>query len=233
MSGMLNLIRLELKKMKIGWYFKSAVWINLAITALTVAIGVVEDQGKAGPFPTLNEVFIVIGALVRGSFIVMAAVLMGKFVIEEYKNKTIFVLFTYPISRKKLIAAKLLLICGLTFAAIVVSNLLTVSLFFVMNSFYTIVPGELTEELIMQNLASILTFALAATGTSLLPLYFGMRKQSVSAAIVSSVVIVMLISAHNPVFSVASIVYFPLALAAVGVLFAVWSIRNIEKVDVW
>lgn len=230
---MLNLMRLELQKMKIGWYFKSAVLITLAIAALTVAIGIVENQGNASPFPTLNEVFIVIGALVRGAFIITAGVLIGKFVIEEYKNKTIFVLFTYPISRKKLMAAKLLLICGLTFIASVVSNLLTVFLFFVVNSFFTIVPGELTAELIVQNLVSILMFAFAASGTSLLPLYFGMRKQSVSAAIVSSVVIVMLISAHNPVFSVASIVYFPLALAAVGVLFAAWSIRNIENVDVW
>lgn len=41
-----------------------------------------------------------IGIFVRSVFIVFAGVLIAKLVIGEYKNRTITVMFTYPVSRK-------------------------------------------------------------------------------------------------------------------------------------
>ncbi|WHX48133.1 hypothetical protein QNH46_18765 [Paenibacillus woosongensis] len=52
------------------------------------------------------------------------------------------------------------------------------------------------------------------------------------ATIVSAILIVALIGSHNPEFSIASIVYVPLALAVIGVLIAAWTIRNVERADV-
>lgn len=48
---------------------------------------------------TGSTVFI-LGLFVRSVYIVFAAVLIAKLVIGEYRNKTITVMFTYPISRK-------------------------------------------------------------------------------------------------------------------------------------
>ena len=50
--------------------------------------------------------------LVRAMLIVWEAVLISVFIVEEYRNKTINLLFTYPVQRGKLIAVKIILICG-------------------------------------------------------------------------------------------------------------------------
>ena len=98
----------------------------------------------------------------------------------------------------------------------------------ILNAYFRFIPGDFAIQAIGDQLLGIFTFAIAAAGTSLIALYFGMRKYSVSATILSSILIVALISSHNPEFSVASIVYIPLALALIGILIVFWAIRDIE-----
>ncbi|TWM48711.1 hypothetical protein CHCC14817_0379 [Bacillus paralicheniformis] len=43
----------------------------------------------------------------------------------------------------------------------------------------------------------------------------------------------MLISSTSPDFSISSIVYIPLSLAAVGLIFSFLAVRRIEKIDVF
>lgn len=228
---MMKLIKLELQKVKLGWYVSGAVIANVLIAALVCFIGNIEKIEGTAAFASAEEAFVVMGAIVRATFTIFAAVLIAKLVIEEYKNKTVFITFMYPISRKKLMAAKLLIVSGLTFFTMVISNLFVMGVAFGLNTYVPFIPGTLADT-IGQQLISIVAFAFAATGTSLIPLYFGMRKQSVPATIVSALLLVVLISSHNPVFSVASIIYIPLSLAAVGIAIAVLAIRKVETTDV-
>ncbi|MBD5072404.1 ABC transporter permease subunit, partial [Xanthomonas citri pv. citri] len=88
-----------------------------------------------------------------------------KLVISEYKNKTILVMFTYPISRKKLLTAKLMIAGGLTFITILLSNILIAAGFFWLNSICHFIPGELTSEIISQQAVKMAVFAFGAAGT--------------------------------------------------------------------
>ncbi|WP_145644076.1 ABC transporter permease, partial [Bacillus paralicheniformis] len=166
-------------------------------------------------------------------FIIFGAVLISKLIISEFKNKTILVMFTYPINRKKLLAAKLLIAAGLTFITILISNACVAAAFFLLNSIYGVIPGELTASMVSQQALKMIVFAFGAAGTSLVPIFFGMRKHSAAATIISSVVISMLISSTSPDFSISSIVYIPLSLAAVGLIFSFLAVRRIEKIDVF
>ncbi|MBM7713504.1 ABC transporter permease [Siminovitchia sp. FSL H7-0308] len=228
---MFTLMKLELKKFKLGWYVKGVIIANILIAALLVCIGYVEKlEGNVG-ISSYDEAFLIAGTLVRATFIIFAAVLITKFIIEEFKNKTTNVLFTYPVPRKKFIVVKLWIIGLLTFITIFISNVFVLVSIIVFDSYFEFIPGTFSTAALGQQLLSMVTFAFAAAGTSLIPLYFGMRKYSVPATIISSILIVSLISSHNPVFSTASIVYIPLFLAVIGIVIAFWSIRNIEKVD--
>ncbi|KAF1678939.1 ABC transporter permease [Bacillus sp. SKDU12] len=227
----MNLIRIELKKMKMGWYVRGALLANLIIIGFLWLISYSEKADGEVSFQSTEEAFLIIGTLVRAVFIVFGAVLISKLVISEYKNRTILVMFTYPISRKKLLAAKLMIASGLTLITILLSNVLIAIGFFVMNSIYHFIPGELTSEIISQQTIKMAVFAFGAAGTSLVPIYFGMRKYSVPATIISSVVIVMLISSTSPGFSISSVVYIPLSLAAFGLFFSYMAIRNADKQD--
>lgn len=230
---MFKLMQLEIKKMSLGWYIKGAIVANLLILVLLWFIPFIEEMEEGiSIFADTSEAILVAGIFVRATFIVFAAVLLAKLVIEEYKDKTISVLFTYPTPRKKLMGAKLLLTVVITFITIVLSQLFVVSAYLGLNLYFQFTIDPLTLDMIQKEAIRMLVYAVAITGSSLIPLYFGMRKKSVSATIISSMIVVTLVSSHNPMFSLATIIYIPLSLAILGVLMAFWSIRRIEEEDI-
>ncbi|ATO26667.1 hypothetical protein RA13_00220 [Bacillus atrophaeus] len=229
---MWNLMRIELKKMKLGWYARGAIIANLILLGFLWMVSYVEKIEGEETMQTIDESFLIIGTLVRGVFIIFGAVLIARLVISEFKNKTILVLFTYPVNRKKLLASKLMIAFGLTFITILISNVFVAFAFFFLNSIYHMIPGEVTSDIISQQAVKMAVFAFGAAGTSLVPIFFGMRKYSVPATIISSVIIVMAMSSTTSEFSLSSIVYIPLSLAAVGLVFSYLAVRKVDKTDV-
>lgn len=229
---MWNLMRIELKKMKLGWYARGAIIANLILLGFLWMVSYVEKIEGEETMQTIDESFLIIGTLVRGVFIIFGAVLIARLVISEFKNKTILVLFTYPVNRKKLLASKLMIAFGLTFITILISNVFVAFAFFFLNSIYHMIPGEVTSDIVSQQAVKMAVFAFGAAGTSLVPIYFGMRKYSVPATIISAVIIVMAMSSTTSEFSLSSIVYIPLSLAAVGLVFSYLAVRKVDKTDV-
>ncbi|MGE7997544.1 ABC transporter permease [Lysinibacillus sp. NPDC093190] len=229
---MLHLIKLELKKFNLGWYIKGAIIANIIITAVVCFVIYIAHREGDIPISTYEDVYVLIGSSVRGTFIVFASVLMAKLVIEEYKNRTILIMFSYPVSRKKLIASKLTLIALLTFITTMLSNIVVAGLFSIINNYFHIVPFTLTASQFIDEAINIVPFTIAATGTSLIPLYFGMRNYSVPATIGSSLLVVVIACSYNPEISLVTFIPLQLGLAAVGVIIAYLGIRNIENVDV-
>lgn len=91
---MYHLLKLELKKASLGWYWKGAIVANFLIVVTVYALMFMgKFEVEDIPFYTLEEGFFISGLFVRAVFIVFAAVLLAKLVIEEYKNKTINILF--------------------------------------------------------------------------------------------------------------------------------------------
>lgn len=229
---MWNLMRIELKKMKLGWYARGAIIANLILLGFLWMVSYVEKIEGEETMQTIDESFLIIGTLVRGVFIIFGAVLIARLVISEFKNKTILVLFTYPVNRKKLLASKLMIAFGLTFITILISNVFVAFAFFFLNSIYHMIPGEVTSDIVSQQAVKMAVFAFGAAGTSLVPIFFGMRKYSVPATIISAVIIVMAMSSTTSEFSLSSIVYIPLSLAAVGLVFSYLAVRKVDKTDV-
>lgn len=228
---MLQLIKLEMKKYNFGWYVKGAIIANIVITAMIGVINYVERRNGNEFITSFQEIFILISGMVRATFIVFAAVLIVKLVIEEYKNRTIFIMFSYPINRKKIIASKLLITSVLTFFTILLSNIFVVGAIVILNRYVVIIPDSVTLGELMKEMIKMIPLAIAAAGTSLIPLYFGMRKHSVSTTIFSSFLVIAIACSYNPQFSTATFLPLQLGLAAVGVMVAYYGIRDIEKKD--
>ncbi|MFJ3390487.1 ABC transporter permease [Lysinibacillus sp. NPDC086135] len=229
---MLHLLKLEMKKFNLGWYVKGAMIANIMITAVVCSVIFIAQKEGDIPISTYEEVNVLIGASVRATFIVFASVLIAKLVIEEYKNRTMLIMFTYPVSRKKLIASKLTLIAFLTFMTTMMSNIVVAGLFLIINTYFPIVPFTITASQFIGEAINIVPFAIAATGTSLIPFYFGMRNYSVPATIGSSLLVVAIACAYNPEISLVTFIPLQIGLGAVGVIIAYLGIRNIENVDV-
>ena len=228
---MLNLMRLEMKKFKLGAYVRGVVIANFVILGLMVFIMFISKIEGSVAFENYQEALSIIESIIRGTFIIFASTLIAKLIIGEFKSKTITTLFMYPISRKKLIAAKLAIIILFTFCSIVISNLFVMSIFCFISESYHLISDPLTTTAIIQHVPLVLMNAIAASGMALIPLYFGMKKYSISTTIISSILIVMLVSSNNSGFSLNDIVVIPISLAVIGISVAYFAIRNIEKVD--
>ncbi|MBJ8050924.1 ABC transporter permease [Bacillus cereus] len=229
---MLRLMKLEIKKFKLGWYVKGAVIANIVILALLVFVSYVAQIEGDLEVTNPQTMLLMASTMVRGTFVVFAGVLIAKLVIEEYKNKTILLMFSYPINRKKMMASKLFITAILTFITVILSNIFVVGVFFTANSYFSMIPNSVTVEQLIQEGIKLVPFAIAAAGTSLIPLYFGMRKYSVPTTVVSSIIFVVLSCQNQPEFSLATFLPLQLALAVIGVIIAYYGIKNIEREDV-
>ncbi|PEB51292.1 hypothetical protein CON65_23965 [Bacillus pseudomycoides] len=228
---MLQLMKLEMKKCKLGWYVKGAIIANIVMVALLFFVGYVSQIEGDLELRNPQMMLLMASTMVRGTFIVFAGVLIAKLVIEEYKNRTILLMFSYPINRKKIIASKLLITAMLTFITVVLSNIFVVSVFFTLNSYMLVIPNTITTDALIQECIKVVPFAIAAAGTSLIPLYFGMRKYSVPTTILSSLVVVAIACQSQPEFSLATFLPLQFALAAIGIIIAYYGIKNIENED--
>ena len=229
---MLKLIKLELKKNKFNGSWLGILIANLCIMGL-VALMYFDPETLENElvFIDFADAFSAIDTFVRATFIIYASVLIAKFVIEEYKNKTMSLMFSYPISRKKLIAAKLTIIFTWTFLTITLSNVVISGVLVLVNNYFGYIPGTLEMDTVINYVLKMLLNTVSAAGLSLIPLFFGMWKKSVPGTIVSAVLIVSIFSSSSGGFSLYSIIAVPIILAAIGILVAYLSIRNVDKVD--
>ncbi|RUS48930.1 ABC transporter permease [Cohnella sp. AR92] len=227
---MLKLIQLELRKYRITGYAIGAFIAMACIFGLICGISF--DPSSAEDLPDYETLFSTIDLLARGTFIVFAAVLLSRFIIEEYRTKSITVLFTYPINRKKLMIAKLFIVFSFTFISIVLTDLVVSILMLVVNLNHEFISAALTKDVVVRQALSFLMNAVAASFMSLIPLYFGMRKYSTAATVVASILIIFIVCSNTNGFSLNSIVAIPITLSWIGAIVAYLSFRNIERKDV-
>ncbi|WP_338448360.1 ABC transporter permease [Niallia oryzisoli] len=229
---MRKLIRLEIKKFKLFSYLKGVAIANIAIMGLLTLMYFVEKSEGIITFDNYEMAFAAIESIVRPVFIIFAAALISRLIIDEYKSNSIMLLFMYPISRKRIMVAKLTIVACFTFLTIVLSNLLIGSVFYLVDSYFHFMPEALTTEALKDSLAGMTLGAVASSGIALIPLFLGMRKKSVPATIISAIILVSLINSTAGGASLFSFIATPLALAAIGCLIAYFAFRNIEKVDI-
>ncbi|MGE7936159.1 ABC transporter permease [Bacillus paramycoides] len=228
---MLRLMKLELKKFKLGWYVKGAIIANITILALLILVGFVAQIEGDPEIRDPQAILSMASVSVRGTFIIFGGVLIAKLIIDEYKNKTILLMFSYPINRKKMMISKLAITATLTFITVILSNILVVGIFFGIDSYFSILPNPFTVDQLIQEGVNLVPLAIATAGISLIPLYFGMRKHSVPTTIVSSIIVVIIAINNQPIFPIATFLPLQFTFAAIGMAIAYYGIKNIERED--
>lgn len=233
---MLKLMKLEYQKHHLSQYFKMiAIWI-LVIFGLVALMGWGSRKEIEPMFPTYTDFMTLTNIFIRIVFITFSAVLLSRLVIDEYKNKTIHLLFTYPLQRKKLMQAKLLIVLIFCFVSIVMATFaISLLIFFVSPHLYLVEnPVKMNE--IISTIPSTLINAVMMAGISLIPLFFGMRKKSTAATITWAVIIGLLInstvSTGGEEFSLSQFIVIPTTLCLFGLLIGYLSYCKVDKIDV-
>lgn len=226
---MLHLIRLEMKKIKLSRMLITVIIINSAILCFLMLINL-DSKDK---FNNFAEMLTIIELLVGATFVIYSSVLLARFIINEFRQKTITILFMYPIDRKKLLFSKLIIVYALTFCFVAISVILLSIGFCLVNDKLQFVPNlldALTMNFVVNQTFHLIIYAASCAGMALIPLFFGMMKKSVSTTIVSSILIVfLLMSGGNPVLGSEIVVLGSLGIA--GLLIAYLTIRKVINAD--
>ena len=223
---MWNLIRMEIKKVPFKPHIAGLLIANFIIFLLSVfTSSLLTASGNISTLPGFAPVQLdtvtLAAMLVRATLIVWEAVLISVFVIEEYRNKTIGLLFTYPISRTKLITAKLILICCISFTFHVLSNIFQYATIFLAAKCFDFVTFS------FGNIMTQAVTTISAILLGLLPLYVGMIKKSAIATVVSSIIIVAI--ASNSQGSSAGLLSIPIAAIIFGIIGITFSAITMRK----
>ena len=242
---MLLLIKIEIKKISksklfIAWLV--TIFIVLGITGIIimglgtdnklgefVGQGTNEDRitGKWEGWAIAASLFS--SLFTKAAFLIFESYLLSRIIIDEFKRRTIFQLFSYPIPKRKLgwgkIISVILIACIAQFSAYLVIQLLIKLVAILTESNYIPVANQLI------NLAGI-TFGTVLIG--LLPFVLGMIKHSTAITIFTGLGLAALLSNASPGSlsnNIADNLFFLIFASFISLMITSFSIYSISRQD--
>ncbi len=232
---MLKLVRLEWKKNNIGKYIKGviimAALLGLFVFALAF-LGIANDpDGTLDAAPGTDVISAPIELFTSMAFLIYTSVMLASFIVSAYKNKTMNLMFSYPIKRQKILASQMIAVWTFNFAALILTKLaIYMCVFFgakfMQSSFvvdFSIGSLSFYIQLILKSVVIV--------SMSFIALFVGMALKSSKATIVTSFLLIFLTQANIGDFTMAGNAVFPIILTAISLLFAALSIVNVESKD--
>ncbi|MBS7531020.1 hypothetical protein IC619_011000 [Hazenella sp. IB182353] len=187
-------------------------------------------------FPSYRFVYEWIITASKFGTTIFEAVLLVGIILNEYKNKTILILFQYPYPRWKLLLSKILLIGLLAFTFFSCTTVVSFIGFMTMNTFDAMIYEPITSLLSVHLILEIMIQGLGTVAIGFIPLFFGMIHKSVKTTWITSTLLAFLI--HLPInapnermiYGTKPILYIPLAIA--GIMVTVHFIYQANNRDV-
>lgn len=229
---MLKLIKLEMQKnnaTKYIWYTALAILSLVALSITFIFFLGFEDPDMAKDIASISFFVRMMTSIV---FLIFSAVMHSAFTINAYKNRTMDLMFSYPIKRNKILASKILAVMGFNFVSISLAQIIIYGSIYIVSLYLQpALPidfhfsGILFYTIVVLN--SVMTISI-----SLIALFIGMIKKSPVSTVVSSFFLVALLNGNIGGFSFAGNVLIPIVLTIISVVFAFISINDVEKKDV-
>lgn len=165
---------------------------------------------------------------------ILSAVMASRFVVEDYSGKRAILLLSYPISRKKVLSAKLMLVLLYTVGAMLLCGAVIQTVFFLTELLFPICSDHLTIKVVLQSLGFLFCCSVLAGLMGVIALWFGFRKKSVSVTIVASVILTTLVcQVISAAIQYIPILWIVVGIAAIGSWIAVVSLfRQVEGMEV-
>ena len=125
---MLKLIQLEWRKNNIGKYIRNAMILAGVLCLFLFALaylGIANDPDTGIPdaAPGNGTISAPIELFCSMSFLVFTGVMLSSFIVSAYKDKTMALMFSYPIKRQKILISQMLSVWIFCFLALVITKL--------------------------------------------------------------------------------------------------------------
>lgn len=243
---MLSLIKIELNKVsksKLFFAWLGTILIILGITGIIImglgtdnklgdfvgqSVNNIKITDKWGSWAIVTSLF---GSLfTKAAFLIFESYLLSTIIIDEFKRKTIFQLFSYPVSKIKLLWGKVISVILISFiahfTAHLVIQLLIRFMAVVTESSYIPVASQLI------NLAGI-TIGTVLIG--ILPFVLGMIRHSIAITMLSGLGLAALLSNVSPGSlsnNIADNLFFLIFASFISLMIVSFSIYTISKSDI-
>ena len=232
---MLKLIKLEWKKNHIGKYIRKAIILTAFICLFMFSLaflGIADDpDGTLDAAPGMNTVSASIELFTSMAFLIFTSAMLATFIVSAYKNKTMNLMFTYPVKRRKILVSQMMAVWSFNFAALILSKLVIYLCIFMgskyMRSSFAIDFDMGRSSFYIQ----LILKSFVIVSMSFIALFVGMAAKSSKAAIITSFLLIFLTQANVGDFTMADNAIFPLVLTAISFACAVLSIKNVESKD--
>ncbi len=194
---MIQLLKMDITKLHWKSYLFGFVIINIAISSLVwlivQEINPTDLQAVYPNYPDYHFIYQFILTIVRISTTIAAAIFLVDLIINEYKSKTITVLFLYPIPRWKLLLSKILLVGVLTTFFFLATIVVSFSLIYMANLYSPVITEKITLFLSLRLFLEVFFQAMVTAIIGFIPLFFGMMRKSVIATMVAAVVLAFIV----------------------------------------
>lgn len=228
---MRNLIALELKRNRLRPYHIAVLICGVTMLGFQYLMAAIPYMDPTEPdaelfsqYPFLLGITWLVWMAI---FAILSAVMASRFVVEEYSGKRAILLLRYPISRKKVLCAKLILMFAYTVGAMLLCGVIIQTVFFLTELLFPICSDQLTVEVILQSIGFLFCCFVLAGLLGMVSLWFGFRKKSVSMTIVASVILATIVC---QIIS-AALVFLPMMGAVLGVtgILAALAVKNLLR----
>ena len=227
---MLKLIRLEWKKNHAGKYIRNAVIMSALICLFIFALcylGIANDPDTGVPdaAPGNSAASASIELFTSMAFLVFTSVMLSTYIVSAYKNKTMNLMFSYPIRRQKILASQMLAVWIFNFVVLVLAKLLIYGCI-LFGSRFMVSAFPLDYNMASMGFYVQLLLKAGVTVTmSFIALFIGM------ATIVTSFLLIFLTQANVGDFSLAGNAVLPVVLVVLSLVLAFLSIYHAETKD--
>lgn len=186
------LLKLEIKKIK---WKRHVIGIIAAIlfSILFLTISLVDSAtDPAQTKDTFQSTMVAESLLITTIFLIYASVLTATIIISEYNNRTILILFSYPVNKKQLVGTKLLIIIIFTVVAMILGHVCCISYLIFIDRKFDLIAGTMDTNMFIYYVKMALSNIICCGMLAGVPFSIGMIKKSVPITIVTSIAAVFL-----------------------------------------
>ncbi|MDE6914389.1 MAG: ABC transporter permease [Lachnospiraceae bacterium] len=225
---MIKLIRLEWKKNNIGKYIRNALIMTVLLSLLLVGMaGELEAVETVQSYGT-SMTNAAIDLFMNMAYIIFTGVMLSSFIVSAYEKRTMHLMFSYPINRKKILLSKMAAVWIFNFVAMVISKLFVYMLLILLKPFLGISAAGIAFGALSFWLDIVLGSAVMVS-ISYIALPVGLLMKSSKAAIVTAVIITFLTQGNIGTATLVNNIPFYVLL----VILAAWAVfLSIHRVEV-
>ncbi len=233
---MLKLIKLEWKKNNIGKYVRNAVILAGLLCFFIFALAYLgiandPDTGMPDAAPGNEMISSSIELFTNMSFLIFTSVMLASFIVSAYKNKTMDLMFSYPIRRQKILVSQMLAVWIFNFIASVLTKVLIYGCILVGSHFMTSAfPLDFNVASLSFYVWLILR-SMMIVSISFIALFIGLVMRSSKATIISSFLLVFLTQGNIGDLTMKDNLVFLVILTLISLVFAVLSVCDVETKD--